>query len=275
MSLKTLSWILLAATTIGAVLLLNYWASYQLLSTLAYVGMVAALLGLANLALPFRFLGVRKRALGALILAAGIALTIAALLWPAATIRVTEPKTVLDNIMPEYQFSEIHSARIRARPAQVMQSVRESTWGDMKSLRTLLKIRGASLHTPSHASSAFSQDKRILDAFAASGYVSGGSDHEIVMCGGVNVRAQHVLEARTLQEWSDFHEPAAVKMAFDFYVADAGGGWSTITTETRVLATDDLTRRGMARYWRLIVPGSGLLRRQWLDGIKIRAETEH
>ena len=189
MSLKTLSWILLAATTIGAVLLLNYWASYQLLSTLAYVGMVAALLGLANLALPFRFLGVRKRALGALILAAGIALTIAALLWPAATIRVTEPKTVLDNIMPEYQFSEIHSARIRARPAQVMQSVRESTWGDMKSLRTLLKIRGASLHTPSHASSAFSQDKRILDAFAASGYVSGGSDHEIVMCGGVNVRS--------------------------------------------------------------------------------------
>jgi hypothetical protein len=52
-------------------------------------------------------------------------------------------------------------------------------------------------------------------------------------------------------------------------------GGSTISTETRVLATDDLTRRGMARYWRLIVPGSGLLRRQWLDGIKRRAEGGH
>ena len=61
-------------------------------------------------------------------------------------------------------------------------------------------------------------------------------------------------------------------MAFDFSVEDAGGGWSTLSTETRVLATDDATRRGMGRYWRLIVPGSGLLRRQWLEGIKKRAE---
>jgi hypothetical protein len=78
-----------------------------------------------------------------------------------------------------------------------------------------------------------------------------------------------------LQEFADYQEQGAVKMAYDFNVEDAGSGWSIISTETRVLATDDLTRRGMARYWRLIVPGSGLLRRQWLDGIKRRAESEH
>ncbi len=39
------------------------------------------------------------------------------------------------------------------------------------------------------------------------------------------------------------------------------------------MALDDATRRGMGRYWRLIVPGSGLLRRQWLDGITRRAES--
>jgi hypothetical protein len=77
-----------------------------------------------------------------------------------------------------------------------------------------------------------------------------------------------------LQEFADYREQGAIKMAFDFYVEDAGGGWSTISTETRVLAIDDSTRRGMARYWRLIVPGSGLLRRQWLDGIRRRAEGE-
>ena len=69
MSVKTVSWILFAVMTVGAVLLFNYWASYQLLSTLAYTGIVAALLGLANLALPFRFMGVRRRAVGALGLA--------------------------------------------------------------------------------------------------------------------------------------------------------------------------------------------------------------
>jgi hypothetical protein len=62
-------------------------------------------------------------------------------------------------------------------------------------------------------------------------------------------------------------------MAFNFEVEDSGGGWSTVSTETRVLAIDDSSRRGMGCYWRLIVPASGLLRRQWLDGIKKRAES--
>ena len=40
--------------------------------------------------------------------------------------------------------------------------------------------------------------------------------------------------------------------------------------DRRVSAQD--VGRGMAIYWRLIVPESGLLRRQWLEGIKERAE---
>ncbi|MBZ5514694.1 MAG: hypothetical protein LAN62_07595 [Acidobacteriia bacterium] len=271
MSFKAVAWTLLAAMAFTTVLLFNYWAAYQPLSTLAYSGIVLALCGLANLVLPFRFLGVRKRAVGALILAGGVALTLAALFWPASMIRVAQPRTRLDDIMPEYQFFERHSARIHARPEQVMQAIRQSTFGDMKSLVTLLKIRGAALRI--HDTGDFLQDRRVLDAFSASGYLFGGSEHEIVMFGVWNVRANRRPEVRTLQEFADYREQGAVKMAYDFNVEDAGGGWSTISTETRVLALDDFTRRGMARYWRLIVPGSGLLRLQWLEGIKKRAES--
>ncbi len=271
MSFKAVAWTLLAAVALAAVLLLNYWASYQPLSTLAYSGIVLSLCGLANLVLPFRFLGIRKRAIGALVLVGGVVLALTALLWPAPIIRVAHHRTLLDDIMPEYLFSERHSARIHARPEQVMQAVRESTFGDMKSLVTLLKIRGAVLRI--HDTGGFLQDKRVLDAFSASGYLSGGSEHEIVMCGGANVRAKHRLEVRTLQEFADDREQGGVKMAYDFKVEDAGGGWSTISAETRVVALDDFTRRGMGRYWRLIVPGSGLLRLQWLEGIKKGAES--
>jgi len=270
MSSKAVAWTLLAVMAFAAVLLFNYWASYQPLSTLVYSGIVLALCGLVNVAVPFRFLGVRKRAVGALIFGSGVALTFAALYWPASTFHAAQRGTRLDEIMPEYQFSEKHSARIHARPEQVMQATRESTFGDMKSLVTLLKIRAAALRI--HDSNPL-QDKRVLDSFSASGYVSGGSEHEIVMCGGANVRAKRGLEIHTLQEFANYREQGAVKMAFDFSVEDMGSGWSTITTETRVLATDNLTRSGMGRYWRLIVPGSGLLRRQWLDGIKKRAES--
>jgi hypothetical protein len=260
----------LTATAIAAILLLNYWGAYQPLSTLVYSGIVLALCGLANLVIPLRFLGIRKRVVGAIILAGGVALAVAALLWPAPMYRVAQHKTVLDDVMPEYQFFERHSARIHARPEQVMQAVRQSTFGDMKSLATLLKIRAAALRI--HDNGAF-QNKQVLDAFSASGYASGGNEHEVVMCGGANMRAKRPLQLRTLEEFADYGEQGAVKMAFNFKVDDAGDGWATVSTETRVLATDDLTRRGMGRYWRLIVPGSGLLRYQWLDGIKKRAES--
>ena len=242
MSFKAVAWTLLAAIALAAILLLNYWASYQPLSTLAYSGIVLALCGLANLVLPFRYLGIRKRAVGALILAGGVGLAIAALLWPAPMIRVAQHRTVLDDIMPEYQFFERHSARVHARPEQAMQAVRQSTFGDMKSLVTLLKIRGAALGRPFHDTGDFSQDKLVLDAFSASGYLSGGSEHEIVMFGVGNVRAIRRPEVRTVQEFADYREQGAVKMAFNFHVEEAGEGWSTISTETRMVVQDDFSR---------------------------------
>lgn len=268
MSIKV-SWTLLAAIALTAVLLFNYWASFQPLSTLAYCGIVLALAGLANLVLPFRFLGVRKRKAGALILAGGVALTVAALFWPAPMVRVAQPSTRLDGVMPEFQFFERHSTRIHARPEQVMQAVRQSTFGEMKSLATLLKIRRAALRI--HDTEGSLHDKRILDAFSASGYLLDASEREIVMFGVGNPSRRP--ELRSLHEFAHYREPGAVKMAFSFEAEDVGGGWCTLSTETRVLALDDKTRRGMGLYWRLIVPGSGLLRLQWLEGIKNRAES--
>jgi hypothetical protein len=50
-------------------------------------------------------------------------------------------------------------------------------------------------------------------------------------------------------------------------------GGSRVTTETRILATDDGARRRFGAYWRVIYPGSALIRIGWLDAIRRRAET--
>jgi len=47
-----------------------------------------------------------------------------------------------------------------------------------------------------------------------------------------------------------------------------------VTTETRVYATDPASVRKFARYWRVIYPGSALIRRMWLGAIKRRAESQ-
>jgi len=271
MSSKAVAWTLLAVLAFATILLFNHWAAYQPLSTLVYSGIVLALAGLANLAFPFRFLGIRKRYVGALLLVGGVALSFVALYWPAPKYRIAISRTQLDQIMPEYQFFERHSTRVHARPEQVMEAVRESKFGDMKSMRTLLKVRATAFRIPDNGDSLL--DKKVFDSFAASGFATGGSEHEAVMAGGANVRAGRPLGVYTLQQFANYHEPGSVKMAFNFCAEDAGDGWSTVTTETRVLATDDATRRGMGRYWRLIVPGSGLLRLQWLDAIKKKAES--
>ena len=59
----------------------------------------------------------------------------------------------------------------------------------------------------------------------------------------------------------------------NFLVEDEGGGWTRVTTETRVFATDAAATRRFAAYWRLIYPGSALIRRMWLRAIARRAET--
>jgi hypothetical protein len=51
---------------------------------------------------------------------------------------------------------------------------------------------------------------------------------------------------------------------------DATHCW--LTTETRVYAAGAKAVRGFAAYWRMIYPGSSLIRRMWLRAIKLRAE---
>src|SRR5574340_660811 len=204
MSVKAVWWALLAAMALTMVLLFNYWASYQPLSTLVYSGIVLALCGLANVALPFRFLGIRKRAVGALILAGGAGLALAALLWPAPTIRVTQHRARLDDIMPEYQFYEQHSERVHARPEQVMQAIRQTTIGDLKSYVTLMRIRAAALRRPFHGPGNI-QDERVLDALSE-GFVSlGGNEHEIFMGGVGNARYSRP-QVKNLQEFAAYRE---------------------------------------------------------------------
>ena len=57
----------------------------------------------------------------------------------------------------------------------------------------------------------------------------------------------------------------------DFHVQPTPGG-CLLSTETRIKATDGDARRSFGRYWRIIHPGSALIRRVWLRAVRRRAE---
>ena len=69
-----------------------------------------------------------------------------------------------------------------------------------------------------------------------------------------------------------FAEPGYAKLALSFRVLPIAGGGSLLRYEARTATTDDVARRRLRRYWRLIHPGVALVMRRALE--RIRAEAE-
>lgn len=61
----------------------------------------------------------------------------------------------------------------------------------------------------------------------------------------------------------DFARPGFVKVAANFAATALDAG-AFVSTQTRILATDERTRREFGRYWLVVRPFSGMTRRDWL-----------
>ena len=56
----------------------------------------------------------------------------------------------------------------------------------------------------------------------------------------------------TPRDFAALEAPGYAKAVMNFRMQDEGEGWTRLTTETRVYATDALSRRRFAAYWRKI-----------------------
>jgi hypothetical protein len=66
--------------------------------------------------------------------------------------------------------------------------------------------------------------------------------------------------------------PGVALATMNFIVLPDGKGGSTVSTETRIYANTPSALRQFGIYWRLIHPGSDIIRRSWLNAIRRRAE---
>jgi hypothetical protein len=76
------------------------------------------------------------------------------------------------------------------------------------------------------------------------------------------------LDADGLRE---FAEPNWVKVAMNFRLTPRGYG-TALSSETRVVSTDDATRRRFASYWLFVQPGSTAIRWEVLTAVALKAE---
>jgi len=266
--------LVLALTVVAAVACLAlalHYVPFNAPSYLAWIGIVAALAGLVSLARPLRLLGVRTRVHALAVALCGVGLAMTAVLWPARVTRSARPDQRLDRFLAEYQFSEHHEARVRAPMEAVVKATRQVSLADMPAAAVLLRIRAA-------ASGRFhgsAPDTRpILDTMfqPGSGFLALDVDDpgELVygMVGFVHKPPPPVT---TPEQFAAFTEPGGIRVAFNLRLVPEADGVVRISTETRCLANGDEARRTSARYWRIIYPGSAIIRRVWLDAIIARA----
>ncbi|WP_436775702.1 hypothetical protein [Yinghuangia sp. YIM S09857] len=171
----------------------------------------------------------------------------------------------LDDVLPEWHFRERHTIEIDAYADTVFRAIEELTWREVPTFRRLMVLRFAGRDR--------AVDTRILASMTKDGFtVLDRSDNELVV-GMISTR----LPARPVPLAGElpadavraFDAPGHLKIVFNFLRRG-----STVTTETRVWATDERSRRIFQAYWALIRPPSGVIRRAWLRAIRERAENE-
>lgn len=253
---------------------------------LVYSGLLFAAVGLLALVRPLRLLGLPTRRRAAAVAGLGILLFTAGALLPAPLQRAAGTATSLDEFVPVWQFSERHEIHIAAEPARVERAIREVTAREIRLFRLLTWIRNPRRSWYEEPDSLLKPpaDRPILAAALESGFIllAEETGREIVIgtllavpeeVGSQGRIGRKRLSASLSPEgFQEIAAPGYVKAVMNFHLANAGGGRTRLATETRVFATGPGSRRSFALYWRLIYPGSALIRRMWLRAIRERAE---
>jgi hypothetical protein len=178
---------------------------------------------------------------------------------------------LLDRHLPTADVAEHHTLVVAAAPEAVLEAARELRCREVPMQMALMGLRG--LPRLVRRKPLLRLDGRLLDELVRLGFVAlGESDDELVY--GVTGRFWSLdggLRRIGPERFADFDEPGWAQGALAFQVEPHPLG-ALLSTETRVRATDADSLRAFRRYWRLIYPGSALIRLEWLRAIRRRAQ---
>jgi len=240
-------------------------------SAIAYLGLILAVAGMVLAVKPIRRLRITRRKRGLVVAGAGVLLGIVGLILPVSESRVTRVETRLDEFAPAWQFREVHTIKVAAPPARVFEAIRRVRADEIRLFRALTWIRRGGQPAPRGILNAGTSEP-LIDVATQCGFVYLADDAPRELVIGTAVMAPPGTHGTlTPQVFQQSLPPGFALAAMNFVVAADGPDRSFVSTETRVFANSPAVRRRFAVYWRVIYPGSAIIRRMWLRAIERRA----
>jgi hypothetical protein len=172
----------------------------------------------------------------------------------------------LSSCLPDAQFSETHHRVIKASPAAVLHALQELRWLDLTVTKPLVLLRG--MGGPSMGSRRMLEHGPVVMLVQTPSYLMGGQ-----IARPWKPRAEVHPEPLTLDLMRGCNDANWLKYGIDFTINGLEGGRTVLTTRTLCEATDERALRSFRRYWTLIRPFSGLIRRDLLRAVALRAES--
>jgi hypothetical protein len=186
--------------------------------------------------------------------------------------------TVLDRLVPSFQAAERHSTTIAASADHVWAALAQVTVGELRLFRLLTGLRVLPGRLLGRPRARFDAEEPLLGWAVRFGFTILGEDAGRELVVGAIGQPWRLSGGRGMavaggDDFAGFDQAGYAKMAANFQLAPIAGDRAIqLSTETRVACTDASSARRFARYWWLIRPASGTIRRSWLTAIKRRAE---
>lgn len=261
-----------ATTIIGSAGAVQKTGRLVLASAVVYLGLAIALIGLIAVARPLRRLRIPSRVQGAAVVAAGLVVSAMGLMLPPRESRVSRVETRLDEFMPVWQFKEFHRREVDAPPVRAFEAMKAVTAEEIFLFRALTSIRRGGRPVPTSILNP-AQHEPLIDVATRSGFVLLAEDSPRELVIGTVVKAPAGTRGKLTADFFRRAPPPGFALAtMNFLVTPIGTDRSIVSTETRVFASGPSARRAFGMYWRLIYPGSALIRRMWLRAIGKRAK---
>jgi hypothetical protein len=170
----------------------------------------------------------------------------------------------------------VHAAWVPASPERALEAVKAVEPRELPFTRLLFAARFLPARLLRRGQPLLGTSMPLYELLRAEGFVLLGEEPGRETLLGVvgrfwTLRGGSSGVVETPEEFVAFETPGYAKAAMNFLVEPEGAG-SRIRTETRVATTDPATRRSFRRYWLVVRPGSGLIRREWLRAARRRLE---